>query len=169
LSLNRVPKEYKISKALIIGGGVFAIGVLLMAFFGDMTFTELYMGLSTFIGSDKAVFFMIILLSLIAITHSVFRSLRLNIDEYDSNSIFSLNIWIISIFTLLGIGFMGYSALKVFCGLLGEKVCKIPFLVKPDDLTLWPFMALSIFIIVYCGIRVGIFIGEIVTAVKSFL
>jgi hypothetical protein len=109
----------------------------------------------------------IIVLVVVGFIHAILSSLKKNFDSYGKKNIVDIYVWLSSTFTVIGTGFLAFTCLKIFCGLLGEVACEIPFLAKKDEFTLWPFIIITFLAFLYCAIKMGTIIGEIIELGKT--
>ena len=169
MNLNTKPKEYKIPKSVFVISIAAIVFGLICIYVKGITLTQVYNRINSVINSDSAIFSAVLILAIICVIHSILLTLRTNIDKYGKQEILSLDIWAISFLTGYGSGFMGYNALKVLSGILGESTAGIKIFVPGSSITLWPFAVLSVLIIIYCAIKIGSIISETVTLCKSFI
>jgi len=167
LELNQ--HKYKIPHWIFYAGIlVFGTGILLCMCYRP-TLTDIHKYISSILNSEKVIAILIIVLVFVGIVHAILHSWKKNIDSFGKKSVMDFYIWITSTMTVIGTGFLAYTSLKIFNGLLGEKVANIQFLFSNEDpLILWPFMIITFVAVIYCAIKIGSMIGEIIDMCKVF-
>ena len=105
-------------------------------------------------------------MTFIGIAHAIVSSLKKNFDSYGKKDAIDIYVWLSSTFTVIGTGFLAYTSLKIFSGLLGEAFCSVPFLFKSDGFVLWPFMVITFIALLYCAIKIAAIVSEIINLAK---
>lgn len=164
--MSETPKKYEISHLpYYIGLGLILIGIICFII-GGYTFEDIHTFLANALKNKKYQNIGIVLLLVVGVIHSVLASLKKNIDSYGKKNIIDIYVWLSSTFTVIGTGFLAFTSLKIFCGLLGEIACDIPFLVKNDVFALWPFIVITFIATLYCAIKIGTTVSEIIELAK---
>lgn len=144
-----------------LGFGLIMVG-LIWFFAGGYTLEDAHTFVSSHLKNKKTHSIAIIVLVVIGIGHAILSSLKKNMDSYGIKNPIDIYVWLSSTFTVIGTGFLAFTTLKIFCGLLGEAFCGIPFLFNKDGFVLWPFMVITFIALLYCAIKIGAIVGEII-------
>ena len=161
--------KYKIPRApyyvaiLFIAIGIFGF------FYKGLTLLDIHIFLCDKIKDDKIISGSILILVIIGLAHAILNRLKKSIDFYGKKDALDFYIWLSSLTSVIGTGFLAYSSLKIFCGLLGEKLTGIPFICQGNDgLISYSFIAITLAIIFFCAIKIGSMVGNIVELCKTF-
>lgn len=168
---NPTLPAYSINRATIYVAIIFFIVGIGAWCYSGVTLKDVYDRIDIFLNSQRIVAVGVIILIAVAVAHAILHSIKRKVELSDTKStIFDIHTWFTSTFLAIGTGFTIYTSLKVFNGLLGEKVANVQFLCNTaDSLVFWPFMAISIIAIIYCIIRIGSMAAEIIELCKKYM
>src|ERR1700752_809903 len=163
-------KKYKVPSWLIYGSLILVVAGIASMIYFDITLISIHGRINKGLESIRMCSIGLLILLVISVAHSMCPSYKKNVDYSGKHSIFDFLSWLTSIFLAIGTGFIVYTSLKLFNALLGEKVAGIQFLLHQEDgFVSWPFMAVTLICVIFCVIRIGSMISEIISLCKEFL